>query len=62
VHVYARNKHINFRFHKIRVLVAIGELLLGNIHTSKNAADILTKPVTIDKFKHCLELTNVSRC
>jgi len=49
VHVYARNKHINFRFHKIRVLVAIGELLLGNIHTSKNAADILTKPVTIDK-------------
>jgi hypothetical protein len=62
VHVYARNKHINFRFHKIRVLVAIGELLLGNIHTSKNAADILTKPVTIDKFKHCLDLTNVSRC
>jgi hypothetical protein len=62
VHVYARNKHINFRFHKIRVLVAIGELLLENIHTSKNAADILTKPVTIDKFKHCLELTNVSRC
>jgi hypothetical protein len=50
------------RFHKIRELVAKGELLLEKIHTSENVADMLTKPITTDKFKHCLDLTNVSRC
>jgi hypothetical protein len=50
------------RFHKIRELVATGELLLEKIHTFENTANMLTKPVTVDKFKHCLDLTNVSRC
>ena len=59
---HVRTKHIDVRFHKIRELVAIGELLLEKIHTSENAADMLTKPITVDKFKHCLDLTNVSRC
>ena len=59
---HARTKHIDVRFHKIRELVAIGELLLKKIHTSENAADMLTKPIIADKFKHCLDLTNVSRC
>ena len=59
---HARTKHIDVRFHKIRELVAIGKLLLEKIHTSKNAADMLTKAITADKFKHCLDLTNVSRC
>ena len=59
---HARTKHIDVRFHKIRELVATGELLLEKIHTSENAADMLTKPITADKFKHCLDLTNVSRC
>jgi hypothetical protein len=57
-----RTKHTNVRFHKIRELVAISELLLVEIHTSENAADMLTKPITANKFKHCLYLTNVSRC
>ena len=50
------------RFHKIRELVATGELLLEKIHTSENTAEMLTKPITADKFKHCLDLTDVSRC
>jgi hypothetical protein len=54
---HARTKHINVRFHKIKELVATSELLLEKIHTFENAMDMLTKPVTIDKFKHCLELT-----
>jgi hypothetical protein len=62
-HVYhARTKHIDVRFHKIRKLVVTSELLLEKIHTSDNASDMLTKLITIDKFKHCLDLTNVSRC
>ena len=59
---YARTKHIDVRFHKIRELVSSGELLLEKIHTSENATDMLTKPVTTDKFKHCLDLINISRC
>jgi hypothetical protein len=59
---HARTKHIDVRFHKIRELVATSELLNEKIHTSENAADILTKPVTADKLKHCLDLTNVSKC
>ena len=48
------------KFQKIRELVYSDELLLEKIHTSKNAADMLTKPVTIEKFKHCLDLINIS--
>jgi hypothetical protein len=59
---HAKTKHIDMRFHKIRELVAIDELLLEKIYTSENAADMLTKPIIVDKFKHCLDLTNVSRC
>ena len=58
---HARTKHIDVRFHKIRELVATGELLLKKIHTSETAADMLTKPITAYKFKHFLDLTNVSR-
>ncbi|RVW81868.1 hypothetical protein CK203_050855 [Vitis vinifera] len=46
--------------HKIRKLVSSGELLLEKVHTSENAIDMLTKPITTEKFKHCLNLTNVS--
>ena len=44
---HARTKHIDVRFDKIKELVSSGELLLEKIHTSENAADMLTKPVTI---------------
>jgi hypothetical protein len=47
---HARTKHIDVRIHKIRELVAIGELLLENINTSENATNMLMKPITIDKF------------
>ena len=59
---HTRTKHIDVRFHKIRELVSSGELLLEKIHTSENAANMLTKHVTTKKFKHCLDLINISRC
>jgi hypothetical protein len=58
---HVRTKHIDVRFHKIRELIATGELLLEKIYTSENVMGMLTKPVTVDKFKHCLDLTNVSK-
>ena len=48
--------------HKIRELASSSELLLKRIHTFENAADMLTKPVTTQKFKHCLDLINISKC
>jgi hypothetical protein len=47
---HARTKYIDLKFHKIRELVATGELLLEKIHTSENAMDMLTKPVTAYKL------------
>ena len=57
---HARTKHIDVRFHKIRELIVIGDIVLEKVHTSENAANMLTKPVTATKFKHCLDLVNVS--
>ena len=43
-------------------LVASSEIILEKVHTSQNAANMKTKPVTADKFKHCLDLVHVTRC
>ncbi|KAL4317979.1 hypothetical protein GQ457_18G008540 [Hibiscus cannabinus] len=59
---HARMKHIDVRFHKIRELIASDEILLQKVHTANNAADMLTKTVVTDKFKHCLGLLNVCKC
>ncbi|GMI71562.1 hypothetical protein HRI_000825500 [Hibiscus trionum] len=59
---HARTKHIDVRFHNIRELIASGEILLQKVHTADNPADMLTKHVTTDNFKHCLDLLNVCKC
>uniref|UniRef100_A0A2N9J7Q6 Reverse transcriptase Ty1/copia-type domain-containing protein n=1 Tax=Fagus sylvatica TaxID=28930 RepID=A0A2N9J7Q6_FAGSY len=57
---HAKMKHIDVRFHKIRELIVTEDIVLEKVHTSENAADMLTKPVSTAKFKHCLDLVNVS--
>ncbi|KAL1198468.1 Retrovirus-related Pol polyprotein from transposon TNT 1-94 [Cardamine amara subsp. amara] len=59
---HARTKHIQIRFHKNREFVTSGEIILEKVHTSENAADMLTKPVTTEKFRHCLDLLHVCKC
>ena len=59
---HARTNHVDVKFHKIRELVATSELLLENIQSFENVANMLTKLVIANKFKHCLDLINVSRC
>ena len=56
---HARTKHIDVRFHKIRELTVTREIILEKIDTSENAADMLTKLVPTNKFKHCLDLISV---
>lgn len=59
---HAKTKHIDARFHKIRELLASGHKLLEKVHTSENAADMLTNSFISDKFKHSLDLLHTSRC
>ena len=59
---HARTKHIDVKFHKIKELVAFGEIILEKVHTFQNAADMMIKPVITDKFDHCLNLIHVTHC
>ena len=52
---HARAKHIDVRFYKIGELVSYVEFFLEKIYTFENAADMLIKPITMKKFKHCLD-------
>ena len=57
--IHGRTKHIKVKFHKIRQLVEEGDINLLKIGTKDNPADMLTKGVPLDKFKHCLDLIGV---
>ena len=57
--LHSRKKIIDVRFHKIRKLNVTGDIILEKVHISENVIDMLTKPVTAAKFKHCLDLVNV---
>lgn len=48
---YARSKHIELRHHFIRDLVNKEEIILKYVGTNEQAADFLTKAVTIEKFR-----------
>lgn len=59
---HTRTKHIDVRFYNIKELVFSGELVLEKIHTSNNGVDMLIKLMTIEKFKHYLDLINIFNC
>lgn len=50
---HSRTKHIGLRYHFIRTLLNEGVLTLVKILGSKNPADMLTKPITIEKLELC---------
>src|SRR5438270_13820971 len=59
---HARTKHIEVRYHRIRDWLNSGEVEVKKVHTDENASDFMTKPVTAEKFKHCLSLLNLKTC
>ena len=59
---HARTKHIHARYHRIRELINSGEIDLMKVHTDDSVADMLTKPVTANKFEHCLDFLGVTSC
>lgn len=39
-----------------------GEVFIEKVHTDENMVGMLIKPVTIEKFRHCLSLLNITLC
>ena len=56
---HERSKHIDIRLHFIRDIVSSEQVRVLKINTNHNPADMLTKCVTQDKFKHCLDILNI---
>lgn len=56
---HERTKHINVKHHFIGEIVARGENVVKKISTTYNPKDMLTKPVPLSKFKHCLDLIGI---
>ena len=56
---HERTKHIDVRYHFLRNEKRIQVKKVGTVD---NPADMFTKPVPHSKFKHCLDLLNISSC
>ena len=56
---HSKTKRISVKYHYVIDTVATGEIVVKKIHTSENPADMLTKPLPISKFKHCLDLVSI---
>ena len=56
---HERTKHIDVRFHFIRENVSQGIIAVRKVATMDNPVDMMTKPVPLHKFKHCLDLVGV---
>lgn len=50
-----RTKHNDMWYHKLLEIINEGLVHLMKIHTNDNTIDMLTKPVTSEKFEHCLD-------
>ena len=57
---HERTKHIDIKLHFIRDVISQGSVVMEKIHTDENPADMATKPVTANKFNHCLDLLGVA--
>ena len=56
---HSRTKHIEIKHHFIRDIVDTGDIIVEKIHTVENPADMLTKPLPLAKFDHCLNLAGI---
>lgn len=52
-------KRLETQLHFINDMVDKGEVEIQKVHTDENHADILTKPLSVRKFKCCLDLLNI---
>jgi hypothetical protein len=56
---HGRSKHIETKFHFLRDQVTKGKIKLSYCNTNIQMADVLTKPLKIDRFKDLRRMMNV---
>lgn len=56
---HERTKHIDVRIHFMKDIISSGKVKVLKIHLKDNSIDMITKVVTIIKFKKCLSLIRV---
>ena len=57
---HSRSKHIELRYHWLRLVVVQQSFELEKIHTDENPADMLTKVVSREKLKLCTGLVGMN--
>ena len=57
---YSRSKHIEVRYHLLRRVVEQQSFGLEKIHTEENPTDMLTKVVSREKLKLCVEFADMN--
>jgi len=50
---HSRTKHIGVQYHFVREVVEDENVDMQKIHTKDNLADVMTKPININKFEWC---------
>ena len=56
---HSKTKHIRVKYHYVKYTVVVREIVVRKVHTSENPANMLTKPLLIAKFEHCLDLVGI---
>ena len=56
---HSHSKHIEVRYHWLRLVVEQQSFELEKIHTDENLADMLTKVVSREKLKLCVGLASM---
>ena len=56
---HERTKHIDVRLHFVRDFIAQRLVKIEKVSSEDNAANMMTKVVTLSKFKHCMDLVGV---
>ena len=57
---HSRSKHIEVRYHWLRLVVEQQSFELEKIHIDENPADMLTKVVSREKLKLCVVLASMN--
>ena len=57
---HSRSKHIEVRYHWLRLVVQQRSFQLEKIHTNKNPVDMLTKVVSREKLKPYVRLVGIN--
>ena len=56
---HGRSKHIERRFHFLRDQVTKGKIKLSYCNTNDQMADVLTKPLKIERFRDLRKMLNI---